>query len=93
MLMSIDEATLSEHEVEIAVQEYIEDLQRREIEIPSPLKRFVEQDKGVYLPDVEDYLALPTALRKKIEDNYRTTAAQAETASCHQQYAYKNSSS
>jgi len=93
MLMSIDEATLSEHEVEIAVQEYIEDLQRREIEIPAPLKRFVEKDKGVYLPDVEDYLALPPALRKKIEGNHRTTAAHPETASCHQQYAYKNSSS
>jgi len=91
--MVADEIALSEHEISIAIQEYIEGLQRREIEIPAPLKRFVEQDKGVYIPDVEDYRALPPALRKNIEDNYRTTAAQAETASCHQQYAYKNSSS
>ena len=89
-----DETALSEHEVEIAVQYYIEDLQRRKQQIPKPLRRFVEQDKGVYIPDVEDYLVLPPALRKNIEDNYRrTTAVQAETASGHQQYAYKNSSS
>jgi len=92
--MVADETALSEHEISIAIQEYIEGLQRREIEIPAPLKRFVEQDKGVYIPDVEDYLVLPPALRKNIEDNYRrTTAVQAETASGHQQYAYKNSSS
>jgi len=75
-----DETALSEHEISIAVQNYIEDLQRRRMEIPAPLKRFVEQDKAVYIPDVEDYFALPTALRRNIEDNYRTTAAQAETA-------------
>ena len=92
MLMSIDEATLSEHGVEIAVQGYIEDLQRREIEIPVPLKRFVEKDKGIFIPSIEDYLALPTALRKNIESNY-ITSAQAETAFVYQRSAYKNSSS
>jgi len=92
MLMSIDEATLSEHGVEVAVQEYIEDLQRREIEIPAPLKRFVEKDKGIFIPSIEDYLALPTALRKNIESNY-ITSAQAETAFVYQRSAYKNSSS
>jgi len=92
MLMSLDEATLSENEVEIAVQEYIEDLQRRKIEIPAPLKRFVEKDKGIFIPSIGDYLALPTALRKNIEKNY-ITSAQAETAFGYQRSAYKNSSS
>ena len=74
-----DETALSEHEVEIAVQYYIEDLQRRKQQIPKPLRRFVEQDKGAYLPDVKDYLALPPALRRNIEDNY-ATSANVETA-------------
>lgn len=90
MLISIDEATLSEPEVEIAVQDYIEDLQRRKIEIPAPLKRFVEKDKGIFIPSIEDYLALPTALRKNIEDNY-ITAAHPETVAGYQQSAYRNS--
>ena len=79
-IVSDETKLLSEDEINTAVQDYIEDLQRREIEIPVPLKRFVETDKGIYLPSIEDYFALPTAIRRNIEDNYRTTAAQAETA-------------
>lgn len=53
-----------------AVQFFIEDVQEKGTPIPNPLRKFVEQNKGVYLPDEQEYNELPVELRNQIETHY-----------------------
>jgi len=66
------ENVLEGSDISDAVQFFIETLQEKGTPIPKPLRKFREQNKGVYLPDEQDYNELPVELRNQIEKHYAT---------------------